>query len=169
MLNRAADPEREIKLWRHGLPGAADLPLHREPAFIADRPRRSDLSTERFCERLRLRDIFRCFDAAADGHDQWSLRQIDGRLRFLEKLQRFGANLLSAQRYGHGIDRRFARGMSREQIRAERAGLKRCKPRCWPRKRDIRRRFALEHLPDEHQLAAFVAVADAVADHSLAE
>src|SRR5262245_25983149 len=43
MLNRARDAERDIELRRDGLPGAADLPLHREPAGVADRTRRRDL------------------------------------------------------------------------------------------------------------------------------
>src|SRR6266446_3729919 len=33
VLNGAADSERQIQFWRDSLPGAADLALHREPAF----------------------------------------------------------------------------------------------------------------------------------------
>src|SRR5579863_7907879 len=34
VLNRATDPQRQIKLWRNGLARAADLPLHGQPAFV---------------------------------------------------------------------------------------------------------------------------------------
>src|ERR1700751_5375308 len=36
MLDSAADSQREIELGRDGLARAADLALHREPAFVAD-------------------------------------------------------------------------------------------------------------------------------------
>ena len=67
VLDCAADAEREIKLGRDGLAGAADLALHRQPAFIADGARRGDFPADGFGERFGLRDVFRRFDAAADG------------------------------------------------------------------------------------------------------
>src|SRR5580693_4421218 len=66
VLDGAADAEREIEFWRDGLAGAADLALHRKPAFVADRARRSDLSAERFGDGFGLRNIFGRLDAAAD-------------------------------------------------------------------------------------------------------
>jgi len=42
-------------------------------------------------------------------------------------------------------------------------------PRCCPGKRNVSRGFALEHLSNENQLTAFVAIPDAVADHAFAE
>src|SRR5579859_646742 len=36
VLDVSADPEREVKFWRDGLAGAADLALHRKPAFVAN-------------------------------------------------------------------------------------------------------------------------------------
>ena len=50
VLDGAGDAEREVQLRRDGLPGAADLPLHRQPAGVADRPRRRELGAERVGE-----------------------------------------------------------------------------------------------------------------------
>src|SRR5579862_316109 len=44
MLNGAADSQREVELGRDGLAGAADLALHGEPAFVADRTRGADFA-----------------------------------------------------------------------------------------------------------------------------
>src|SRR5690349_11461272 len=59
--------------------------------------------------------------------------------------------------------------MRAKQVRAKRPGLKRSKPWCCAGKRDVRRGLPLEHLPDENELAAFIAVADGVADHAFAK
>jgi hypothetical protein len=40
MLDGALDANRDIKLGRDGLPGTAHLPLHRQPAIVANGPRR---------------------------------------------------------------------------------------------------------------------------------
>src|SRR5579864_4352619 len=56
VLDRPADAQRKIKLRRDGLPRASDLALHRQPAFIADGARSRDFSSERFRERLGLRN-----------------------------------------------------------------------------------------------------------------
>src|SRR5207302_8423343 len=58
VLNCAADAERKIEFWRDGLAGAADLALHRKPAFVANWTRRGDFSAHRFCHRFGLRNIF---------------------------------------------------------------------------------------------------------------
>jgi len=42
MLDGAADASARYNFGATGLPGAANLPLHREPAFIADRARSGD-------------------------------------------------------------------------------------------------------------------------------
>src|SRR5215212_2097171 len=39
MLNRTRNAERNVELGRDGLPGAADLTFHRQPAAVADRSR----------------------------------------------------------------------------------------------------------------------------------
>src|SRR5438034_490702 len=70
MLNGAADTKREVELGRDGLPRAANLALHGEPAFVADGTRGSDFRAERFRQRFRLRNIFGSLDAAADGDNQ---------------------------------------------------------------------------------------------------
>jgi hypothetical protein len=116
-----------------------------------------------------LRNILRRLDAAADGHDQRSLRQINGGLCFLEQIERLGPNLLGDQLHGHGVYRSFARGMCGDQVGAKGASLKRCKPWRCALERHVRSRLALKHLPHENEFAAFVAVTDAVADHALAE
>src|SRR2546425_6907839 len=59
--------------------------------------------------------------------------------------------------------------MSREQISAEGARLKRCKPRRRSREGDVGDGFALKHLTNEDEFPAFLAIADAVADHALAK
>src|SRR5258707_6632748 len=48
VLNGAADSERQVQFWRDGLAGAADLALHWQPAFIANRPRSSNLRAHCF-------------------------------------------------------------------------------------------------------------------------
>src|SRR3954454_20373591 len=53
MLDRARDPERDVELRRDGLPGAADLAIHRQPAGVADRPGRGDLRAHRLGQLLR--------------------------------------------------------------------------------------------------------------------
>ena len=52
VLNRARDAERDVQLRRHRLARAADLALHRQPAVVADRPRRRELGAERLGELL---------------------------------------------------------------------------------------------------------------------
>src|SRR5437773_1261039 len=46
VLNRPADAESKIELRGDGLAGAADLALHGEPAFIANRTRCGDFATQ---------------------------------------------------------------------------------------------------------------------------
>src|SRR5882724_12957387 len=74
VLNGATDAESEIKFWRNGLAGAADLAFHGEPAFIANGAGRGDLAAESFGESFSLGNIFGGFDAAANGHDERGLR-----------------------------------------------------------------------------------------------
>ena len=52
MLNRARDAERDVQLRRHRLTRAANLALHRQPAVVADRPRRRELGAKRLGELL---------------------------------------------------------------------------------------------------------------------
>src|SRR5579859_3035366 len=59
--------------------------------------------------------------------------------------------------------------MGLHEICAKRAGLKRREPRTRAEKRNVGNGFALKHLADENEFAALVAIADAIADHSLAE
>ncbi len=50
-----------------------------------------------FGEFFRHGNIFGRLDAAADGNEDGRLRQVHGLLRFAEKLERLGANLLGLQ------------------------------------------------------------------------
>ena len=52
VLDGAGDAERDVELRRHGLAGAADLALHRQPAVVADRPRRGELGAQRLGQLL---------------------------------------------------------------------------------------------------------------------
>ena len=88
VLNGARDAERDIQLGRDGLARAANLALHRQPAVVADRPRRGELGAKRLGELLGDRDVLLRLDAAAHRDDALGLRQIDGLLGFLER--RFG-------------------------------------------------------------------------------
>src|SRR6266478_2112783 len=124
VLDCPADAQRQVQLRRHGLSRAADLPLHRQPTLIADRARRGDFCAQRLGQRFRVRNIFRRFDPAANRHNQRRLCQIHRGLRFLEQIERLGADLLRLQINGHRIYRRFAGRMRRHQIRAKRPRLK---------------------------------------------
>ena len=48
VLDGAADAQRQVELGRDGLAGGADLAVHGQPAGIADRTRRRNLSAQRF-------------------------------------------------------------------------------------------------------------------------
>src|SRR5262245_36552811 len=92
VLNRAGDTERDVELGRHGLARAADLPLHRQPARIADRTRRGQLGAERLGQLLRHRQVLLPLDAAADRDNPLGLREIDRLLRFLKRRLRLLAD-----------------------------------------------------------------------------
>jgi hypothetical protein len=97
MLDGAADAQREIKLGRDGLAGAADLAVHRKPAFVANRARRGDFAAHELGQLFGEGNIFGRFDAAADGDQDGRLREVDGLLGFAEKFEGLGANLLGLQ------------------------------------------------------------------------
>jgi hypothetical protein len=128
-----------------------------------------DFRAEGLGQRLRLRNIFRRFDAAADGDDERRLGQIDGRFCFLEEVERLGADLLGLHVNADSIDRSFAGGMRGYEVRAKRARLEGSEPGRGALKRYVGRGLALKHLAHENQLAAFVAIANAVANHAFAE
>ena len=85
MLNGAGDAERDVELRRDSLTGAADLPVHRQPAGVADRPRRGELRAERLREILRDLEVFLPLDSAPDRDDPLGLRKVDRLLCFLER------------------------------------------------------------------------------------
>jgi hypothetical protein len=118
-------------------------------------------------DRVVLRNIFGGFDAAADCHDKRSLGEVNSGFGFLEQFQRLGADLFGPQIDGDFLGRSGAVIGQSKLIRAECTGLKGCEVWTRANKRNVRVGFALKHLADEHELAAIVAIADAVADHSL--
>ena len=60
VLDRAGDPERDVQLRRHGLPGTADLALHGQPAGVADGTRGRQLGAERLRPAARPRAMCSC-------------------------------------------------------------------------------------------------------------
>ncbi len=73
MLDRARDAESDVQLGRHRLAGASNLAFHRQPAVVADRPRRCELGAKRPGEVLRQRKVVLALDAAADRDDALGL------------------------------------------------------------------------------------------------
>ena len=67
VLDRAADPEREVELRLHDLAGLADLLGVRDPAGVDRRARRTDRAAERLGELLDELEALRPADAAAAG------------------------------------------------------------------------------------------------------
>src|SRR3954467_7080076 len=142
MLDRAGDAEREIELGRHGLPRAADLAIHRQPAGVADRTRGRDLGAHRLRELLRELQVLLTLDAAPNRGDAFGLREIDRLLRFFER--RFG--LLADPGCVDG-DRRLAHGCRGravlDRVSAERTNLERGEVRSVDS--DVGLQLALEH------------------------
>ena len=66
VLNRAGDAEGEIELRCDGLPGAADLPIDREPAVVADRTGRGESSTQRLGQFLDQVEVLGTLDATSN-------------------------------------------------------------------------------------------------------
>src|ERR1700693_2591531 len=59
--------------------------------------------------------------------------------------------------------------MRGDEVRAKGARLKGSEPGCGALKGDVGRGLALKHLAHENQLAAFVAITNAIANHSFAK
>ena len=77
MLDRAADPEREVELRLDDLAGLADLLGVRDPARIDRRTRRADRAAERRGELADEREPVRAADAAAARDDDPSRPRSD--------------------------------------------------------------------------------------------
>ncbi len=163
VLNGAADAEREIKLGRDRLARRADLAVHGEPAGVADGARGRQFAAERLGELLGHLDVFLLFDAAADGDDDFGLREIDGLLGFLEDFLRLVANDAIGNFDADGFDRSCARS-GFGLVSAKSSVLERGKPGSVAGEADVGGELALEHLAGEDQLSVFVFEADAVAD-----
>ncbi len=69
VLDRAADPEREVQLRLDDLAGLADLLGVRDPAGVDGRARRPDGAAERLRELLDEAEALRAADAATAGDD----------------------------------------------------------------------------------------------------
>src|ERR1700678_4020115 len=167
VLDGATDAESEVELGRDGLAGAADLAIHGEPAFVADRARGAEFAAHGFGQFFSERNIFRRLDAAADADKDWALREVDGLLGFAEKLAGLGANLLGLQVDGCGLHWRFAAGVLFCEVGTEGAGLKRGDPGRVSGENDVGDGAALKHLADKDELSALFPIRGAIADHSL--
>ena len=109
-------------------------------------------------------DIFLLLDAAAHGHNDFGLREVDRLLGFFEDFLRLVADYAIGDVDLHGFDRGGA-GAGFGLVSAKSAVLKSGKPRSVAGEADVGGELALKHLTGEKQLAAFVLEADAVADH----
>ena len=69
VLDGAGDADGDVDLGRDGLAGTADLPLHGEPAVVADGTGGRQFRAEGFGEFLDDRDVVLLLDAAAHGDD----------------------------------------------------------------------------------------------------
>ncbi len=105
MLDCSADAERQIQLGRDCLAGRSDLAIHGEPSRVADRSRRRDFSAQRFGKLLREFNVLLFFDPAADGHNDFRLREIHRLLGFFEDFLRLVANDVVGDLNIHGFDR----------------------------------------------------------------
>ena len=93
MLNRPRDPDRQIQLRRNRLPRAPHLPLHRQPARIADRPRRRQLRSQRRRQLLHQLQILLLPNPSSHAHNHCCRRKIHRLRRLTERLTRFRPNL----------------------------------------------------------------------------
>src|SRR5215217_5041449 len=122
MLNRTGNAERDIELWRNGLPRAADLTRHRQPAVVADRPRRRQFGAHRLGEPFGNRQVLLTLDAAANRDDPFGLAEVDRQLRLLKRSLRLVANLHVIDLYVH-LRHRCRTAASTHSISAIRADL----------------------------------------------
>src|SRR5262249_8991977 len=169
VLDGAGNAEGEIEFRRDGLAGAAYLALHGEPSLVADRTGCRDFRAEGFGDGFGLRDVFRRLDATTDGHDERSLGEIDGGFGFFKEVERPGADLFRLQVDADFVDGLCAGVGGNDLIGAKSSGLKGSEPGAGTEKGNISGCFALEHLADEDELAAFRPVTDRVSDHAFAQ
>src|SRR6266540_4295454 len=101
VLDGAADAQRKIEVRIHGLAARSDLPLHGQPARVADGTRGRQLSAHRLGQRLCDRDVLLLFDAPPDRDDDSSLRQVHRLPRLAER--GFGPGAHLANRCAHPL------------------------------------------------------------------
>ena len=87
-------PGREVEPRRHGLAARADLAVARQPAVVDHRPAGADLGAERPRQLLDRPHLVGAADAAAHGHDDVGLGQVD----------LVAADLLDAEDLAVGLD-----------------------------------------------------------------
>ena len=97
------------------------------------------------------------------------MRQIHRLFRLAEKFEGFGADLLWLQFHAAGFHSCLLTAAFGGKIGAKCRGLEGRDPRRLASKNNIAGRAALKHLADENQLSIFMPVADAIANHSLAQ
>src|SRR5579864_3682360 len=105
MLNRPANAESQIQLWRNCLSRRSDLAIHGEPTGITNWTRRGEVAAERVGQLLGDLDVFLLLDSAAHGHDDLRLRQVDRLLGFFENFLRLVADDAFSNFNAHGFNR----------------------------------------------------------------
>src|SRR6185437_6035377 len=165
MLDRTRNPERNVKLGRDGLSRRSNLTINRQPLGVANRPGRSEISTERFRKLLRQHEIVFTLDPAPNRDDHFSLCEIDSLLRFLERRLGFHSHLADLD--SHILDRRST--TFRSLIAAISSRLESREHGGFTVRHDISIELAEENSARESELAAFGLRANTVADERLAE
>ena len=161
VLNCAGDADSHIQLRRHGLARAADLPLHGEPAIVADGPRTGQFGAQGVGKFLDHRDVLGFLDASAYGDDDFRRAQIDRARRLAKEFERISADA-SGIELGRGL---FDDGRSGfELIGTERARLDRREVERVAFEAYVRVDLALEKLPHGDQRTVVDAMPDYVAD-----
>src|SRR4029077_12500532 len=127
--------------------------VHGQPAGIANRTGRREVSAQRVRELLGQFDVFLLFNAAANGDNNFRLREVDGLLRFFENFLRLIANYVVGDLHVYSFDRSRT-GTSFSLVSAESAVLKGGKPRSLGCEAHVSREFSLEHLAGEEKLFA---------------
>ena len=158
VLDGAGDAEREVELGSDGLPRAADLAVHGQPAAVTNGSRRADLGPQRFGQLPDQLEILRRLDAASYGDDDLSLGQVHGLPRLAKPLAGPSAYAVRSQGHlDHGdLGRRRAPA---DRVFAKRARLERYEVARFTRQFHIGVELALEDLANENQPLALFSIA----------
>src|SRR6266850_2151968 len=138
MLDRAGDPERDVQVWRDGLPRLSHLLFVRPPARVGHGARRAGRGAERIREILDQLPVLGPLHPATGRHDRARFRERDpltARRRRLEPLERQPRIVRGGRDLGHA--RRARAGWERPRASAHRDDR---------RERDLHRRTDLARI-----------------------